>query len=240
MQKSAVIFSDKDIAEEKHKPSTHTDLISVSREEYRQIIKDAYHEGREDALKEKEPQKKKEKKATKENNQEDEGLKKVAQKGREEAIKEHAKTQEENIQRFRTITARQDIELLRADSVFPFTLFTDTIVIDTTKVTISKRQLFATEYVTTIPLKDLSDVNVQTYLFLGTVEIQYMPHTDSPGTTGPIRVTIPNLKREDAVKAKNILKGALVAKAEEIDIAALSPKEIKEVIHQFGESEGVA
>lgn len=228
IMKSTVIFSDE---EKPRKPTFPKNSVAFSRQEYRQIIEEAYKEGREDALKEK--------KEAINDNQEEEGLKKFEQDGKKEAIKQHAKEKEQNIQRFRTITARQDIELLRANSVFPFSLFTDTIIIDTTKVTISERELFATEYVTTIPLKDLSDINVQTYLFLGTLTIQYMPHTDSPGTTSPIKVKIANLKREEAVKAKNILKGALVAKAEEIDIAALTPKEIKEVIHQFGESGGV-
>jgi len=238
MQRSAVIFSDQDKTEKEKKPSLPEGSIALSRDEYRQIIKAAYQEGREDALKEKEQEK--EKKTTKKNTHQDAKQEGAEQQGKEEAIKAHAKTKEENLQRFRTITARQDMKLLRADSVFPFTIFTDTIIIDTTKVTISKRQLFATEYVTTIPLKDLSDVNVQTYLFLGTLTLQYMPQTTSPGTTPPIRVQIANLPRIEAVKAKNILKGALVAKAEEIDIATLSPKEIKEVIHKFGESEGVA
>jgi ribosomal protein L4 len=66
-----------------------------------------------------------------------------------------------------------------------------------------------------------------------------MPQSTSPGMLEPVNVRIPNLRREDAIKAKNILKGVLVAKAEEIDIAKLSPQEIEEVLHKFGESVGV-
>jgi hypothetical protein len=66
-----------------------------------------------------------------------------------------------------------------------------------------------------------------------------MPQSNSPGMNEPVTVRIPNLKRNDAIKAKNILKGALVAKAEEIDIATLPPEEVAEVLHKFGESEGV-
>ena len=128
---------------------------------------------------------------------------------------------------------------MRAKSVFPFTLFPDTLIIDTTKVTISKKQLFATEFITTIPLKDLADVTVQTVLFLGSIFLKYMPQSSSPGMNEAVEVRIPNLKRGDAIKIKNILKGALVAKAEEIDIARLSPEEVEEVLHKFGESDGV-
>src|SRR6266568_1273100 len=221
MVKGAVIFSDENKSEEK------TSSISLSRDEYRQIIKDAYHEGREDARKEH---------AKKEEKESDKAIK---LKGKEEAVRLHAKEQEENKQRFKTITARQDIEILRAKSVFPFTLFPDTLVIDTTKVTIARKQLFATEYIATIPLKDLSDVNIQTVLFLGTLMIRYMPQSNTPGMNEPVNIRIPNLHRSDAIRAKNILKGALVAKAEEIDIAKLSPDEVVDVLEKFGSNEGV-
>ncbi len=228
MIRRTVIFEDK--AKEKnngdHLPREN--LVTISRDEYRELLQTAYQEGQKDALKEKR------KKGSSKKSHAD-----IQQEGKEEAIKANAKEKETNRQRFETIVARQDIELLRADSVFPFTIFTDTIIIDTTKISISKKQLFATEYITTIPFKDLSDVNLQTYLFLGTVTLKYMPQSASPGMNNPVIVKIPNLKRKDAVKAKNILKGALVAKAEEIDIAKLSPKEIEEVLHKFGQSEGV-
>jgi hypothetical protein len=230
MIKSAVIFSDEDQnkKEEKNFHSAHKEKVSLSRDEYRQLINDAYHEGREDALKEhSEKEIKSQKKTT------------VELKGKEEAIRTHAKEKEENKQRFKTITARQDIEILRAKGVFPFNLFPDTLVIDTTKVTLVRKQLFATEYIATIPLKDLSDVNVQTVLFLGTLMIRYMPQSNTPGMNEPVNIKIPNLHRYDAIRAKNILKGALVAKAEEIDIAKLSPDEVVDVLEKFGHSEGV-
>jgi hypothetical protein len=230
MIRSAVIFSDRDQdqKEEKNFHSPHKDKVNMSREEYRQLIKDAYQEGREDALKERvKKQSEKQEKAAEE------------KKGKEEAIRLHAKQKEENRQRYKTITQRHEIEILRAKSVFPFTLFPDTLVIDTTKVTIARKQLFATEYVATIPLKDLSDVNIQTVLFLGTLMIRYMPQSNTPGMNEPVNCRIPNLKREDAIRAKNILKGALVAKAEEIDIAKLPPDEVVKVLEKFGANEGV-
>jgi hypothetical protein len=242
MIRSSVIFSDEDKEPPKRpvkRARDKPDKVSLSRDDYRHNIETAYQEGKKDALEEKDKQKQKKKASQDNDNDKEKQRKDVQQKGIEEAIKEHAKEEEQNRQRFESISDRHDIELLRANSVFPFTFFTDTLIIDTTKITITKRQLFATEYVTTIPLKDLSDVNVQTYLFLGTIMLQYMPQTDSPGTTPPVKTRITNLAREDAIKAKNILKGALVAKAEEINIAVLPPEEIEKVLHKFGASEGV-
>jgi len=222
MIKNTVIYSDEDKSEETYKTEN---IITLSRNEYRRHIDAAYHEGKKDALKESETKDAKKNK-----------LNSIRQKGKEEAIKIHAKETEENRQRVQIITDRNDIEILHIQSVFPFTLFTDSIIIDTTKMSIAKKQLFATEYITTIPLKDLSDVNVQTVLFLATLTIRYMPQSASPGMNNPVVVSIPNLPRSDAIRAKNILKGVMVAKAEEIDIAKLPPEEVVDVLHKFGES----
>src|SRR5258708_3130030 len=134
MVKSTIIFSESKYEQQKN--HTSNNFVTLSRNEYRKVIREAYHQGQSDFSKKK-------------------NVKNIQQQGKEEAIRLHAKQAEENRQRFMTITQRHDIELLRAHSVFPFTLFTDTLIIDTTKVTLSKKQLIATEYITTIPLKDL-------------------------------------------------------------------------------------
>jgi hypothetical protein len=227
MIKSAVIFTGETRHKAKHRQSTNN-VINISRDEYRQIIQAAYQEGRMDALKErKEKEPKKSKK------------KELQQKGKEEAIRIHAKEQEANKQRLQTITARHEIEMLRTHSVFPFTVFTDTLIIDTTKVSIAKKQLVATEFITTIPLKDISDVTVQTVMFLATLTISYMPQATSSGGNKSIDAVIANLPRSDAINAKNILKGVLVAKAEDINIADLSPQDVADVLQKFGRSKGV-
>ena len=241
MTKGTVIFSDKtqNQQEEKNFHPVRREQIRLSREEYRQIIKDAYQEGKEEALNER-------RQATRDPAQNSSVMaitknerKQVEKQGKQQAIQQHAKEEEENLQRFKTITQRHEIEILRTKTVFPFTFFPDTLVIDTTKLTFARKQLFATEYVVTIPLKDLSDVTIQTVLILGTLVIKYMPQSSSPGMNQPVEIRVANLKREDAIKAKNILKGVLVAKAEEIDIAKLPPEEVVKVLEKFGESEGV-
>lgn len=266
MTKGAVIFSDEDQNKKEEKHLRHSDRkeIYLSREEYRQLIRDAYQEGIKEVLdrqkkkataqqkpasdnkkvsgekqakltQQMETQRKRFKTTTVPEKEQDS----LEMEGKEEAMRLHAKEEQENLQRFKTITERHEIEIMRAKSVWPFTLFTDTLVIDTTKVTIAHKQLFATEYVATIPLKDLADVNIQTVMFLGTLLVKYMPQSESPGMTQPVEVRIPNLTRENAVRAKNILKGALVAKAEEIDIAKLPPDEVVKVLEKFGGNEGV-
>lgn len=228
--KSTVIFADQNESEKnKDLIPEEEGKISLSKDEYKNVIKEAYKEGLEEAM-------------NKNNNaiSEKPSEQTNAEEGKKEAQKVHAKEEEQTKQKLENIIDRHDIEIMRASSVFPFQLFPDTLIIDTTKITIIQKTLFATETIHSCSLKDLSDVNVQTALFLATLYIRYMPQSPSPGMNEPKEVSINCLKRSDAIKAKNILRGVLIASAENIDIATLSPEEVATVLEKFGKNEGVA
>lgn len=229
--KSTIIFKSNEPDDEKKYPQPPRLIITIPKDEYYRSLKSAYDEGRNDLLKEQNDKEDK-------NKLQKQWRQEVQKKGRQEAIQTQAKEEEANRQRLKAITARHDIELMRTKSIFPFTIFTDTLIIDTTKVTIAKKQLFGTEYITTIPLKDIADVVVQTVMFLAAVTISYMPQAESGGNKS-VDAQIDNLPRKEAIKVKNILKGVLVAKAEEINIANLSPKELAEILQKFGKSKGI-
>jgi hypothetical protein len=237
--KGTVIFADQNQKdqeddEKKDKPLLNNPQgkISLSRDEYREIIKEAYKEGMKEAASK---SKNSDQDDANESDEETAGRK----EGEREAVKNKVKEEQEAMHKLAAISKRHDIELLRVSTVFPFNLFPDTLIIDTTKMTIVKTQFFATEQVTTIPLKEISDITMQTAFFLASVTFQYMPQTSSPGTTQPIFVSINALKRKDAIRVKSIIKGALVAKAENIDIAKLSPDKVVEMVEKLGYSEGV-
>jgi hypothetical protein len=238
--------------------------VMISREEYKEVIKQAYKEGTEDARKElhkapldeiknelhggsettpaqdvdiSEHQKLAHKEHRNRNLTADQ--REGVEEGEKEAAKAQSKEHEQSKQKLENIIDRHDIEIMRAKTVFPFDLFPGTLIIDTTKVTVIKKTMFATESIMTCALKDLSDVSVQTALFLGTIYIKYMPQSPSPGMNEPTEINISCLKRADAMRAKNILRGVLIAAAEKIDLAGLSPEEVVNVIEKFGESEGV-
>jgi hypothetical protein len=223
MQKNAVIFADQEQQLQKTDPAN----LTLSREELRGVIQKAYKEGINDAQKENKTQTDKQQ-AIETNST-----------AKKEAIKSEEQKRQETKQKFKNISARNDLELFRAKTVFPFNFFPDTLVIDTTKITVSRKQFFATEFVTTIPLKDIADVTLQTALFLASLTFQYMPQSNSPGMMKPVIIRLNSLTRSDAIRAKNILKGVMVAKAEDIDISKLSAEEVVNVIEQFGQSESV-
>lgn len=249
MQKRATVFSDQSQQPEKtQEPSQN---ITLSPEQYQKTIKEAYKKGAKDAMTEKNDehitpaQKGALSESEKQNKEEhwQENLtadqKEGVLEGRKEASKIEAKKREQTRQKLEAIAERHDVVLLRAQTVFPFSLFPDTIIIDTTKLSVIRKQMFATEHITTIPLKDISDATVQTALFLATLTVVYMPRASSPGMVQPVEDHITSLKRADAMRAKDIIKGMLVASSENIDISQLQPEEIVNVIEKFGHSEGV-
>jgi hypothetical protein len=248
--KATTIFADQN-EDEKPKDKRDPKLV-LSHDAYRKLVKEAYKEGFKDALQENaenhntpaqdgalSEQKKQAKKEYRNRNLTPD-QKDGVEEGEKEAVKEGAKRREETKQKLEAIAERHDVELLRATTVFPFTLFPDTIIIDTTKITIIRKQMFATEHITTIPLKDIADAQVQTALFLGTLTVAYMPQSTSPGMLKPVEDHITSLRRQDAIRAKNIIKGVLVAHSEGIDISHLEPEELVNVIEKFGTSVGVS
>lgn len=227
--KGQVIFADKE--QDGKKPQSalkNNSKVTLSRNEYRDVMKEAYKEGLKSALAEE----------VRAEQTDETSLGK--QEGQKEAAIASVKQHEEARRKLENIADRHDVEILRAKAVFPFDLFPDSIIIDTTKVTIVKKQMFATEQVITVPLKDLADVQVQTSLFLASVTIKYMPHSTNPGMLKPVECQITCLRRADAIRSKNILKGILVAQSEEIDFSKLASEEIVNMIEKFGNSEGVA
>lgn len=216
-------------------PNEEEEKVTLTKNEYKEVIKEAYKEGAKEVLQSNQvihPERRsKIKDFTVEKNS--------ALEGEKEATKIQSKENEITKQKMENIIDRDDIELFRATSVFPFQLFPDTITIDTTKVTIIQKTMFATEAILSCTLKDLSDVEVQTAFTLATIYIRYMPQSNSPGMNEPKELKITAIKRQDAMKAKKILRGVLVAKAEKINIATLSPEELKKVLERFGNSEAL-
>jgi hypothetical protein len=131
------------------------------------------------------------------------------------------------------LASRADKILFKAKGLFPFDFFPNTITIDANKVNIIISTFFLTETVTSILLKEIMDVRVETTLFLGKLIIDYGPH--------PLKVTtvyVPSLWKKDALKAKEIIEGILVIyRSENIDTTKLKPEETLDEVKDIGKIE---
>jgi hypothetical protein len=122
---------------------------------------------------------------------------------------------------------------MRFPTVFPFDLFTDEIVIDANKVNIITKTFFSTYHVRSILIGDISDVSVDTGLFLASLNI-----IDSSNYRFPIEVKVRALTKENAFLARKTIQGLIAAKRKNIDLSSLSSSEFKKHILTIGETQG--
>src|ERR1035437_3013103 len=119
--------------------------------------------------------------------------------------------------------------LFKANTVFPFTLFPDTVVVDREKVTFASRYFFATAKVTSIPIRDILSVEADIGPFFGSV------HTSSR-----YFITVPHsinwLWRHDAIQLQRLVQGYIIANEQEIDCTSIEADKLVSMLNDLGQS----
>lgn len=118
--------------------------------------------------------------------------------------------------------------LMSVNTVFPITLFPDTVAVDRTKVTITRRDFFWTSDVMSIRIEDVLNVSATVGPLFGSLTIasRVMSTID--------HFQIKHLWRIDAIRMKHIIQGYVIAQHNNIDTAHLSKKELVETIAELG------
>lgn len=122
--------------------------------------------------------------------------------------------------------------LLKVSTVFPFTLFTNDIIVDPYKVNIVFREFFYSEHIHSIMVKDILDVVVETSVFFATVKIVDQGYTENS-------VNVSYLKREDALRLRKLIQGLIIAHRQAVDLSQLTPAHIKDKAEELGTVEGI-
>lgn len=125
------------------------------------------------------------------------------------------------------IAEKAEDVLMRADSVFPFVLFPDSIAVSRNKVVITHRQFFKLSEVISLQVDDILNVESDAGPFFGSLSI----YTRIYGTE-PLRITF--LSRKDTICAKRILEGLIIANMKDIDITNIERKELLELLMRLG------
>lgn len=122
--------------------------------------------------------------------------------------------------------------LVSATTVFPFTLFPDTITVDRTKLTIAHRSFFRMAEVLSINVQDILNVTANVGPFFGslTVTTRFFDKESKP-------CEVRYLWREDALRVKRILQGYVIAVQKGIDCSALQRRELVLMLDQLGGGE---
>lgn len=117
----------------------------------------------------------------------------------------------DKIQELKRIITRSNEILASAKTVWPFTLFRDDIIVDRTKITITKRSFFFVSEIMSIRVEDILNVKVSLGPFFGslTLAVRVLSSEDHH--------TINFFWREDAVHLKHIIQGYIIAQHNNID-----------------------
>jgi hypothetical protein len=121
--------------------------------------------------------------------------------------------------------------LISTSTVFPLTLFPDTMTIDRAKLTITRRQFFQSSEIMSIRLEDILNVTATTGPFFGSLKItSRVMNNEKP-------FVVSNFWRDDALRLKRILQGYVIAVQKKIDCSALSSNELREMLDRLGEDD---
>lgn len=118
--------------------------------------------------------------------------------------------------------------LFRASTVFPLTLFPDTLTIDRTKLSVTHRELWGAGEVISINIEDILNVTATVGPFFGSIRIStrfFDP--DKP-------YELKHLWRKDALKIKRITQGYVLAKQNGVDCTVLSTPELAKILDEYG------
>lgn len=145
-----------------------------------------------------------------------------------EQLTPEVQTTAERDDKLKKILAESNDVLAKATTVFPFTLFRDDIVVDRTKVTITKRTFFFTSEVMSIRIEDILNVKAATGPFFGSLvlAVRVLSSEDHH--------TINYFWREDAIRLKHIIQGYVIAQHNQIDTNHLSKEELIATLAELG------
>jgi len=120
--------------------------------------------------------------------------------------------------------------LLEVSTVFPFTLFPDTVTIDREKVTIAHRTFFQVASINSTPINDIQSVEANVGPFFGSVGLVR-------ATLSPVRSSffVKFLWRDDAVKIQRLLQGFVLAHQKGVDCSAVEKDQLIILLNDLGQ-----
>lgn len=123
-------------------------------------------------------------------------------------------------------------EIARVQTIFPFTLFPDDIILDRTKITIIKRNFFWSLDVISIRIEDIFNVSSSVGPLFGSVIIssRIMNSVD--------HFEIDRLWRHDAVEMKTLIQGYMIAKHSGVNLDEQTIPELIDTLRELGGETG--
>lgn len=144
-------------------------------------------------------------------------------KAQKEAAKEIVSEEKINDVKHNT----EDI-LYEAETVFPFTLFPDTLKLDREKLTMARRDFFRTAQISSVPLSEIMSIEANVGPFFGSIHLIFRFFNDN-------EKTFTFLKRQDAINLQRLVHGFIIAHRKGVDISKVPTKELRDTLVQIGQ-----
>lgn len=118
--------------------------------------------------------------------------------------------------------------LMKSNSVFPFQLFPDSIVIDRQKLTIANRFFYRVAKINSVPIQDILSVQADVGLFFGSVYINSRYFMTNPQA-------IEFLPRSEALRIQHLLQGYIIAHERGIDCKTIDKDQLITLLNDLGQ-----
>ncbi len=128
------------------------------------------------------------------------------------------------------LVSRTQRTLLKFHGVFPFDFFPDTIRIDENKVDITYRHFFFFKHMFPIFIKNINAARVNTGVFFASLAVEVTGFEINPK---PVNY----LWKRDAIKARRIILGLVVAYKEGVDVSQIPTHELVEKVEEIGKAQ---
>lgn len=118
--------------------------------------------------------------------------------------------------------------LYEAETVFPFTLFPDTISLDREKLTIANRFFWRTANITSVPIGEIMSAEAIVGPFFGSLHLTFRFFANNERS-------INFLTHKDAIEMQRLIHGFIIAHRREIDTTHMDLEELKELLCDLGQ-----
>ncbi len=117
--------------------------------------------------------------------------------------------------------------LMKFSSVFPFDILPTSVVLEKTKVTVTKPFFIGSNDIRNILINEISHVEVTTSLWFATMRIISTIPNSQP-------IVINHLWKEDALQAQRIISGLMIGLREEVDLSEVPAADLKRNAERLG------
>ena len=139
---------------------------------------------------------------------------------------------DEEPERLLDITTSAHDVLFEAHTIFPFTLFPDTISLDREKVTIANRSFFRVAKIISMPIADMVNVQADVGPFFGSIHVSSRNLTMSPNS---VPYSISFLTREDTMRIHRLLQGYIIAYERDVDCSGIEKEQLIVLLNDLGQ-----